>query len=148
MSESVHIVCPHCGSTNRVDKARLDAGPKCGKCKQPLFPGAPVELGQANFQKVIGRTEVPVVVDFWAPWCGPCKMMAPIFQQAAQQLKTKALFAKVNTENEPMLAGQFGIRGIPTTVIFKGGVEVGRQVGAMDLAGLLAWVQPYLGGGG
>ena len=143
MSDSLHIVCPHCNSTNRVASSRLGEGPKCGRCKQKLFSRSPIELTTANFSKHISNSDIPVVVDFWAPWCGPCKMMAPAFQEAAARLEPRIRLAKVNTENEQMLASQYGIRSIPTLVVFKGGREASRQAGAMDLGRLLAWIESH-----
>ncbi len=143
MSDSLHIVCPHCNSTNRVASSRLGDGPKCGRCKQKLFSRSPIELTTANFSKHISNSDIPVVVDFWAPWCGPCKMMAPAFQEAAARLEPRVRLAKVNTENEQMLASQYGIRSIPTLVVFKGGREASRQAGAMDLGRLLAWIESH-----
>jgi thioredoxin 2 len=141
MSESMHIVCPHCDVVNRIPAARLGEGPKCGKCHRPLFSGQPIELTAANFQKHIGRSDIPLLVDFWAPWCGPCKMMAPQFAQAAGQLEPRLRLAKVNTEEEQMLGAQFGIRSIPTLALFRGGREVARQAGAMGAADIIRWVQ-------
>ena len=141
MSESINIVCPHCNAVNRLPKDKLGAGPKCGKCKALVLDGKPLDLTAANFQQQIGRNELPVVVDFWASWCGPCKMMAPVFSQVAQQMATRVRFAKVNTEQEQMLAGQFGIRSIPTLVLFRNGQEVSRQAGALDLGSLTQWLQ-------
>jgi thioredoxin 2 len=143
MPNSVEIVCPHCSAVNRVQADRLNERPKCGKCKEDLFAAQPVELTAETFEKTISRTGIPVVVDFWAAWCGPCKMMAPIFQQAAARLEPRVRLAKVNTETEQMLAGQFRIQSIPTLVIFKNGQEVARQPGAMDLNSLLRWIQTY-----
>jgi thioredoxin 2 len=144
MSDAQHIVCPHCAGVNRVPTSRLAQAPKCGKCKQPLFVAKPLELTASNFQAHVGRSDIPVLVDFWAPWCGPCQMMAPVFEQAAAQLEPQLRVAKVNTEAEQMLAGQFGIRSIPTLALFKAGREVARQAGAMDLNSLTQWVRAQL----
>jgi thioredoxin 2 len=144
MADSRHIVCPHCAGVNRVPAARLGEAPKCGKCKQPLFVAHPVELTAANFATHITRSDLPVVVDFWAPWCGPCKMMAPVFEQAAAQLEPRVRLAKVNTEAEQALAAQYGIRNIPTLAIFQGGREVARQAGAMNGQTLLNWIRSQL----
>jgi thioredoxin 2 len=141
MSESLHIVCPSCDATNRVPEARLGGGPRCGKCKQLLFGGAPVELHAGNFARHINHSDIPVVVDFWAPWCGPCKMMAPVFAQSAAQLEPRVRLAKVNTEADQSLAVQFGIRSIPTLVIFRRGHETARQAGAMDPGTLSRWIR-------
>ena len=140
MSENLHIVCPSCNGINRLPAEKLAAGGTCGKCKNPLFNGEVVELNLANFSRHISRNDIPVLVDFWAPWCGPCKMMAPIFAQAAQQLQPKIRVAKVNTEAEQQLAAQFQIRSIPTLAIFKNGKELARTAGAMDLQNLTHWV--------
>ena len=141
MSDTLHIVCPNCDSTNRVTASRLEDEPKCGRCKQKLFGRSPVELTQASFRKHIDASDIPVVVDFWAPWCGPCKMMAPAFREAAAQLEPRVRLAKVNTEDEQTLASQYGIRSIPTLVFFRNGSEVSRQSGALDLNRLLSWVR-------
>ncbi len=144
MSNPVHIVCPHCDTVNRIPAERLEDKPKCGKCKQPLFTGQPIELTSVNFPLHVNRNDLPVVVDFWAPWCGPCKMMAPAFAQAAGELEPRVRLAKVNAEEEQVLAGQYGIRSIPTLVLFKGGEEVVRQPGAMSAADIVRWVHTYL----
>lgn len=141
MSDSKHIVCPHCGAINRIPASRLSDRPKCGKCHQPLFTAQPVELTAGNFHKHIGNSDIPVVVDFWAPWCGPCKMMAPAFAEAAGQMEPAVRFAKVNTENEQTLGAQFGIRSIPTLAIFHNGREIARQAGAMAASDIIRWVQ-------
>ncbi len=140
---ALHVVCPHCNGVNRVPEDRLAAGPRCGKCKRPLFDGHPVNLTAASFERHVARSDLPVLVDFWAPWCGPCKMMAPVFQQAAAELEPRLRLAKVNTEEEPRLAARYGIRSIPTLVLFRGGREVARQAGAMDLASLVAWARQH-----
>ncbi len=138
---ALHIVCPHCNSTNRLPQEKLAASPKCGKCKQSLFTGTPVELTADNFIQHINKSDIPVVVDFWAPWCGPCKMMAPVFQQAAAQLEPAYRLAKVDTEAQQQLAAQYQIRSIPTLAVFKHGREIKRQPGAMDLQNLINWVK-------
>ncbi len=143
MSQVLTLSCPHCLVTNRVAQSRLGEQPVCGKCRQPLFSGAPVELDSAGFERLVANTELPVVVDFWASWCGPCKMMAPVFAQAAQRLEPAYRLVKVNTETEPMLAQRYQIRSIPTLLMLRGGQEVARQAGALDLASLERWVRSH-----
>jgi thioredoxin 2 len=139
MSESLHLVCPHCHAVNRVPAARLGQGPNCGQCHRPLFDGHPLELGAATFAKHAGRNDIPLLVDFWAPWCGPCKMMAPQFAQAAGMLEPNFRLAKVDTEAEQTLAAQFGIRSIPTLALFRNGREIARQAGAMSAPDIVRW---------
>ncbi len=141
---ATHIVCPHCNITNRIPSEKLANKPICGKCKKPLFFAKPLELNTTNFTSHISKNDIPVVVDFWAEWCGPCKMMAPMFAQATTQLEPKVRMAKVNTEQEQNIAAQFNIRSIPTLIIFKHGKEIARQSGAMDSQSLIQWVNQHL----
>ncbi|NOZ54672.1 MAG: thioredoxin TrxC [Gammaproteobacteria bacterium] len=144
MSDALHIVCPQCMTINRIPADRLAEGPKCGKCHQALFSAHPVALTATSFASHIERNDIPVLIDFWAPWCGPCKMMAPAFEQAAAQLEPQVRFAKVNTETEQSLGAQFSIRSIPTLVLFRGGQEIARQPGAMGVTDIVRWVRSLL----
>ncbi|MCD6433553.1 MAG: thioredoxin TrxC [Sulfurimonas sp.] len=140
----MRIVCPHCLSVNNVPKKDSYKKANCGKCKKSLLDTKPMELNSLNFDEVVVNSDIPVVVDFWAPWCGPCKMMAPSFEKSAINFPLKVLFAKVNTENEQTLGARFGIRSIPTLIIFKDAKEVHRVSGAMDETGLNQLVSQFI----
>jgi thioredoxin 2 len=144
MNDPLHVPCPHCGATNRVPAARLGDGPVCGQCKAPLFDGHPAALTEGTFDRHIAG-DVPVVIDFWAPWCGPCRMMAPHFERAAQDLEPQVRLAKLNTEEAQGVAARYGIRSIPTLIAFRNGREVARQSGAMDTRALVQWARQALG---
>ena len=144
MTEPLLAACPHCGALNRVPPARLAEQPDCGKCHRPLFTGKPLVLDAAGFALHVERSQVPVLVDFWAPWCGPCRMMAPHFEQAAAQLEPQVRLAKVDTEAEPSLGSRFDIRSIPTLALFAGGREVARQAGAIGAADIVRWTRANL----
>jgi thioredoxin 2 len=139
MSDVVQVACPACLAANRVPAARMGEDPKCGKCGAALLDGAPVELREDQFEPFVQRTALPVLVDFWAPWCGPCRAMAPHFERAAQALKERVRLVEVNTEDAPQLAARYAIRAIPTLVLFKDGAEVKRVSGAMDAGALARW---------
>lgn len=135
-----HINCPNCLATNRLADERLSDKPLCGKCKKPLFAGKPMELHPGNVAATISNNDIPIVVDCWAPWCGPCRSFAPVFEQAAAQLEPKARFAKLNTEAAPSIGQRWRIQSIPTLIIFKGGKEVARMSGAMPLPQFKQWL--------
>ncbi len=139
MSDIVQVACPACLTANRVPSARLGEEPRCGHCGKPLLADKPIELDEAGFDKFVARTGLPVLADFWAPWCGPCRAMAPHFERAAAQLKGRVQLVKVNTEEAPGLAMRQRIRAIPTLVLFRDGSEVKRASGALDTGELVRW---------
>ena len=141
MSNAKHIVCPNCSAINRLPADKLGSAPKCGKCGALIFTGKPVELTDQSFERHVSRSDIPVVVDFWAEWCGPCKMMAPQFEQAAQQMEPQVRFAKLDTDAAQATAARFNIRSIPTVMLFRDGREIARQPGAMGAADIVRWVQ-------
>ncbi|HEX6550400.1 MAG TPA: thioredoxin TrxC [Gammaproteobacteria bacterium] len=143
MSESLHISCPACGAKNRVPDTRLDQQPKCGRCGKPLFLAHPVELTDANFENVVNGTDLPVIVDCWATWCGPCRMFAPVFEEAARKLEPRFRLAKLDTDANPHTAARLGIRSIPTLIAFRNGKENARSSGAMSLQQFLQWAQQH-----
>ena len=139
----MRVICPHCLSVNNVPQKESYKKANCGKCKQSLLDNKPVTLTVVNFDEVVVNSDIPVIIDFWAPWCGPCKMMAPVFEKTAQDFALKTLFAKVNTEDEQALGARFGIRSIPTLIIFKDGKEVERISGALDATSLSNLVKRF-----
>ena len=141
MTESINIVCPHCLAVNRIAAQRLGDHPICGKCKNKLFDGKPRDLNKNGFDRNLNKSGIPLVVDFWASWCGPCKVMMPAFTQAAAELEPNARLVRLNTELEQEVAGRYAIRAIPTMIVFKDSKEVQRESGAMTAKHIIDWVQ-------
>jgi thioredoxin 2 len=140
MNDKTHVVCGHCDSVVRLPSERLSEGPRCPNCRFPLFEGKPLNLTTLNFDKHVSRGDLPLVVDFWAPWCGPCIAMAPYFEAVAKQLEPKFRFAKLNTEDQPGPGARFNIRSIPTMIVFRAGKEIARHSGAMEAAAITRWL--------
>ncbi len=142
--QKIHLVCPHCNATNRVPLDKLQAELSCGQCHASLLNAQPDNLNEAAFNAQLKKSDLPLVVDFWAPWCGPCRMMAPAYEKVSQDMQGKARFVKVNTEDEQGLAAKYSIRSIPTLAVFAAGREVARQPGAMSAPDLARWVSAAL----
>lgn len=145
MTQPIQIACPRCSTPNRLPADRLADGGSCGKCRNPLFSGKPANLNAGNFKRFLAQTDIPVVVDFWAPWCGPCKAMAPAFDKAAKELEPRVRFAKLDTQANQQIGAQYNIRSIPTLAVFKKGKEVSRISGALPANQLMQWIKKATG---
>jgi thioredoxin 2 len=143
-TELLHVACPHCLATNRLPAAKIDQRPNCGRCHRPLFDGHPAALDAAGFEAMLERTDLPLLVDFWAPWCAPCRAMAPQLEAATARLEPRIRVAKVDVEAHPELGGRFAIQSIPTLVLFGGGRELARHSGALGAGQIVSWVVPHV----
>ena len=144
MNATRHVVCGHCGRTNRLSVDRAPEGARCGACHQPIFTGSPVEVDEEGFGRHLANSDIPLLVDVWAPWCGPCRAMAPMFERAAQQLEPKVRLLKLNSDAAPTLSSRLGISGIPTLLLMRGGREIARHSGALDMRSIIAWTEAGL----
>ncbi|MGY4314156.1 thioredoxin TrxC [Bradyrhizobium sp. JR3.5] len=146
MSETCRIVCGYCGRTNRLPAERAPAAARCGACRQAIFTGLPIEVDEEGFQRHVANSDIPVLVDVWAPWCGPCRAMAPMYERAARELEPKVRLLKLNSDGAPGLSSRLNIAGIPTLLLMRGGREIARHAGAMDARSIVAWTQAGLTG--